>query len=196
MAQRSSRKRRKQRRRAAGELRADARGEAPPTGTAPAGTSPAGTSPAGTDSVARGYARGRARDEAARAALEPLAEGERPGAVTAGALVAAALALAEVVSFGFGYSPGEEGRIVRSVVAVGLLGTMAWGMWRTRYWAVLGMQTLLGITIVGASAAAMFAANLQAVVLVVAIVLPAGTLFWFLVKSMARIQMPERPGAR
>jgi len=58
------------------------------------------------------------------------------------------------------------------------------------------MQTLLGITIVYAAAAAMFAANLNAVILVTAIILPAGILFWFLVKSMARIQMPQRPSAR
>jgi hypothetical protein len=32
-------------------------------------------------------------------------------------------------------------------------------------------------------------------VLLVAIVGAAGALFWFLVKAMARIQMPERPGA-
>ena len=31
--------------------------------------------------------------------------------------------------------------------------------------------------------------------LVVVIVVVAGTLFWYLVKAMARIQMPERPGA-
>ena len=146
--------------------------------------------------VSRGYARGRARTEAARAALEPLAEGERPRAVTVGALVAGGLALAEVISFALGYEAGENERIIRSVLVVGLLGLMAWGMWRARYWAVLGMQTLLGITILGASVGAMFAANLRAVVLVVAIIAPAGALFWFLVKAMARIQMPERPGAR
>ena len=39
--------------------------------------------------MARGYARGREKDEAARAALKPLAPGERPTAVT----VAGALAL-------------------------------------------------------------------------------------------------------
>jgi hypothetical protein len=31
------------------------------------------------------------------------------------------------------------------------------------------------------------------VVLLVAILAAAGTLFWFMVKAMARIQMPERP---
>ena len=182
MAQRSSRKRRKERRRAAAKEAGERR--------------PVEAAEPGSDPVARGDARGRARDEAARAALEPLAEGERPPAVTAGALVAAGLALAEVVSFALGYEPGENGRVLRSVLVVGLLGVMAWGMWRVRYWAVLGMQTLLGITIVYASAAAIFAANLNAVILVTAIIVPAGALFWFLVKAMARIQMPERPGSR
>jgi hypothetical protein len=144
--------------------------------------------------MARAYARGRERDEAARAALEPLAEGERPTAVTVGAVVAVGLALAEIVALAIGYESGENERIVRSVLVVGVLGLMAWGMWNVRYWAVLGMQALLGITILGAAVGAMFAANLNAIVLVVAIIVPAGALFWFLVRSMARIQMPERPG--
>jgi hypothetical protein len=144
--------------------------------------------------MARAYARGRERDEAARAELEPLAEGERPTAVTVGAVVAVALALAEIVALAIGYESGESERIVRSVLVVGVLGLMAWGMWNVRYWAVLGMQALLGITILGAAVGAMFAANLNAIVLVVAIIVPAGALFWFLVRSMARIQMPERPG--
>ncbi len=203
MAQRSSRRRRKERRRAGGAgepaeemSHAAGGGGESAEGVPPERTHSAHANTEGDDVVARGYARGRARTEAARAALEPLAEGERPTAVTVGALVAATLALAEAVSFALGYSPGENGRIVRSVLVVGLLGVMAWGMWRARYWAILGMHTLLAITIVYASAAAMFAANLRAVVLVIAIIAPAGALFWFLVKAMARIRMPERPGAQ
>jgi len=114
--------------------------------------------------------------------------------VTVGALAAGGLVLAEVIRFVIADDPRESSEIVRSALAVGLLGTMAWGMWRVRYWAVLGMQTLLGITIVYASLAAMFAAALDAVILITFIVL-AGALFWFLVQSMARIQMPRRPGA-
>ena len=73
---------------------------------------------------------------------------------------------------------------------------MAWGMWQARYWAVLGMQTLLALTIVVASLGLITATHLWAAVLLVLIILLAsGTLFWFLVKAMARIQMPERPGS-
>jgi hypothetical protein len=34
-----------------------------------------------------------------------------------------------------------------------------------------------------------------AALLLVIIIAAAGTLFWFLIKAMARIQMPERPGS-
>jgi hypothetical protein len=69
-------------------------------------------------------------------------------------------------------------------------------MWRARYWAVLGMQTLLGLTIVASALALLTAVNVWAVILVTLILLCSGTLFWFLIKAMARIQMPERPGSQ
>ena len=69
-------------------------------------------------------------------------------------------------------------------------------MWHARYWAVLGMQTLLGITVLLASLGLISAVNLWAALLLALIIVAAGTLFWFLVKAMARIQMPERPGTR
>jgi hypothetical protein len=40
--------------------------------------------------------------------------------------------------------------------------------------------------------AAVFAANLRAVVVSLGVLIPTGVLFWFLIKAMARIQMPER----
>src|SRR5690606_29470113 len=46
---------------------------------------------AGDDALRRGYARAEARNEAIRRQLEPLAPGERPGAVTVAAIVAALL---------------------------------------------------------------------------------------------------------
>lgn len=71
----------------------------------------------------------------------------------------------------------------------------AWGMWRARYWAVLGMQALLALTIIFASLSLLNAfASGDFVVTAVALVVigGAGTLFFFMVKAMARIQMPER----
>jgi hypothetical protein len=179
-SKRTSRKRRKQRR----------------AGAAPPPRAPA----AEAEAMAQGYARSRAKDEAARAALEPLRPGERPTAVTVGAVVATLLAIANVVALAFGYnasedtlSPGSEA--TGSILAGLILAVVAYGMWRGRYWGVLGMQTLLALTIVFASLALLTANDWWAVLLLVIIIGAAGTLFWFLVKAMARIQMPERPGS-
>jgi hypothetical protein len=170
LAQRSSRKRRKQRRRG-----------------------PAGGPEA---SRQRGYAASREKDEAARRELKPLPEGERPRAVTVGAIAAGVLALANLVALVVAYDPGEPNKVVGTAAATIVLGVVAWGMWRARYWGVLGMQTLLALTIVVGCVALVTATNVAAAVLLVAIVVPAGVLFWYLVKAMARIQMPDRPSAR
>jgi hypothetical protein len=150
--------------------------------------------PSGT-TVARGYARGRERDEAARASLEPLAPGERPTAVTVGAIVAAVAAAANVVALAFGYDPDKSSETTQTVVGAVLLAVVAVGMWRAKYWAVLGMQTLLAITLIISSLMLVGTTSWRATILALALLVGAGTLFWFLVKAMARIQMPERPSA-
>lgn len=157
--------------------------------------------PAAEPSSARGYARSRARDDAARAALKPLRPGERPAAVTVGAAFATVMALANLVALAFGYNAAEDtlspgSKLTGSIIATVILALMAWGMWRARYWAVLGMQTLLALTLIVSSLGLITASTLWAAGLLVVIIAGAGTLFWFLVKAMARIQMPERPSAR
>ena len=93
----------------------------------------------------RGYAKAEERNQEAREALEPLAEGERPLVVTIGAVVAALIALSIVVGYLAGVEvDGEKPPLGpgRSRPAL-LMGIMAWGMWRARYWAVLGFQLIL-----------------------------------------------------
>ena len=137
--------------------------------------------------------RSEARDAAARAALVPLREGERPAAVTAGAVVVSLLALLEIVAFAAGAE--VDGKVPRvQLVLPFVVGSivLAWGLWRTRYWAVLALQALLAFAIVLFSVLLLIASNLAAVLVTVAVMGAAGTLFWFLVKAMARMQMPER----
>ena len=179
-----SRKRRKQRQRAASAAERSA--------------APVPAPPLAEDQASRGYARGRAKDDAARAALKPLAPGERPTAVTVGAIVAVVLAIGNVIAMGVGWDSlggdTDEGRaIVFTVLWSGILLLVAWGMWRCRYWAVLGMQTLLAITLVLTSLALIGAGSVGSAIVLTLILAAAGTLFWFMVKAMARIQMPERP---
>jgi len=171
LAQRSSRKRRKQRRRAQGSTK-------PPA-----------------DGMARGYARGRAKDDAARAALKPLREGERPTAVTVAGALALVLGVSNFGLYVAGYEiGGERPAVVGVLLYTGLMFAAAWGCFRSRYWAVLGMEALLGLAIVIFALLVVRAESILALVIGLAVIGSAGTLFWFLVKAMARIQMPERPG--
>jgi hypothetical protein len=129
----------------------------------------------------------------ARAALVPLVPGERPAAVTVGAIVAAALGLVNLGLYVAGFEiDGERPQVVGVLAFSALMLAAAWGMWRARYWAVLGMQALLGLLIVILSLVLVTAEDLWGVLLILAIIIPAGTLFWFMVKAMARIQMPTR----
>jgi hypothetical protein len=141
----------------------------------------------------RGYARGRAKDEAARAALKPLAPGERPLAVTLAALLAAVLGLSNVVLLIAGYEVDDNGQsAVGALIFAALMAAATIGMWQCRYWAVLGFQALLGIAIVFSALSLLVASNLVAVLLCVGIMVIAGPLFWFLIRAMARIQLPSR----
>jgi hypothetical protein len=137
--------------------------------------------------------RSELRNEEARAALKPLAPGERPTAVTVAAIVALALALGNLAAYAAGFKIGGTRPPFVSVAFQALLMlAAAWGMWRARYWAVLGMQAILALLIVIVAVSALKASKAIDLVIVVAIIVPAGTLFWKLVKAMARIQMPER----
>jgi len=137
--------------------------------------------------------RSEQRNEAIRAQLRPLAEGERPGAVTAGAIVAAALAVAVVVGYAVNAEVGgEQGTLAGALVLAAILLAAAWGMWRVRYWAVLGFEALLAFQVLVAALSLMVASNVWAAVLCVTAIGLGGWLFWKLIRAMARIQMPER----
>ncbi len=141
-----------------------------------------------------GYAKAEVRNQAAREALEPLAEGERPPVVTVSAVLAALVALSIVIAFAAGLKVNGSAPSVGAVAAPALImGVLAWGMWRARYWAVVSFQLVLVFLIftavygilVEATSVAGFAVTLGLLVV-------CGTLFWLMVKAMARIQMPER----
>jgi hypothetical protein len=76
------------------------------------------------------------------------------------------------------------------------MAVCAFGMWRAKYWAVLGMEVLLGLVIIIFALLLATAENLQAVLVSVAVIVLSGWLFWKLVRAMARIQMPKRPEPR
>ena len=135
--------------------------------------------------------RSEARNAEVRERLEPLQEGERPRAVTVGAVVCVLLVVANLVALLAGRDiGGRSSTLVFFLVWSVILLAIAWGMWRSRYWAVLGLQALLAVAMVIFAVILFTASNLAAVGISLAVLVPAGTLFWFLVKALARIQIP------
>jgi hypothetical protein len=136
--------------------------------------------------------RSELRNEKARAALKPLAPGERPTWVTVAAIVAIVLAAGNVVAYAAGVKINGARPTPGPVFGQALLmGFVAWGMWNARYWAVLLMEAILALLIVVVTVLALRASTALDIVIVVAILVPACLLFWKLVKAMARMQMPE-----
>jgi hypothetical protein len=147
----------------------------------------------GGNGLERGYARSRERDEATRAGLKPLAPGERPTAVTIAAVLAALLVVANLVVYLAGWEvqgsqPSLRGLLSYSVI----LGAAAVGMWLGKYWAVLGFEMLLAITIIFTALFLLRASNWEAVLFCAGVLGVCGPLFWFLIRAMARLQMPTR----
>ncbi|MDX6610644.1 MAG: hypothetical protein QOF85_2569 [Solirubrobacterales bacterium] len=150
--------------------------------------------PAPRERMEQGYARAEERNQEAREALDPLAEGERPLVVTVGAVISALIAISIVVGYLAGTEVnGEKPRFVQVLAPALLMGLMSWGMWRSRYWAVLGFQLVLVFLIFSAVyGLALQAATVAQVLATLALLAVAGTFFWLMVKAMARIQMPTR----
>jgi hypothetical protein len=145
------------------------------------------------DAMARGYARSRARADDVRAGLEPLAPGERPLAVTIAAILAALLAVANIVVYLAGWDVGGSDPSLQGLlIYCAVLGVAAVGMWLGRYWAVLGFQMLLAGSIIITSLFLLRASNWQAVLFCVGVLAVCTPLFWFLIRAMARLQMPSR----
>jgi hypothetical protein len=132
------------------------------------------------------------RNAELRAQLAPLGDGERPGAVTAGAIVAAALALLVLVGYLAGARVGGRGTLAGALSIAVILGVAAWGMWKVRYWAVLGFEALLAFQVLIAALSLLVASNVWAALLCLVVIGLGGWLFWKLIRAMARIQMPER----
>jgi hypothetical protein len=66
------------------------------------------------------------------------------------------------------------------------------GMWRARYWAVLGFEALLGVSVLIAALSLVVVSSAKGVAICLVTIAICGPLFYKLVRAMARIQMPQR----
>ena len=168
--------------------------EADGSTSAPPASEPA-EPPQSIAQVAR--SRSEERNAAVRATLTPLAPNERPWPIVVGALLALAIAVSNVVQVIVGGKVEFEkqhvtpvGPLIFSVIML----VCAVGMWRKRYWAVLGFQALLALVILFFALLLIRASNLLGVVIGAAVVAGGGFLFFKLVRVLSRIQMPQAPG--
>ena len=138
-------------------------------------------------------AKTEAKNQAAREALEPLEEDERPRVVTIDAVISAIVCASIVIGYVAGVEiDGERPNILQVIAPLVIFGVMAWGLWNAKYWAVLGFQTVLLFALIGASLSLVLASEWTQAIGNVLIIAGSGALFFFNIKAMARIQMPDR----
>jgi hypothetical protein len=136
------------------------------------------------------------REELARTALEPLREDERPAALLVAIAVCIVLALGVIVGAASVHDLSRHGGSVPGAALLAVvLALLAQGMYRKRYWAVLGFEALLAFQILVTSLALVVASTIAAAAICLLSVGLGGWLFWKLVRVMGRIQAGERPTA-
>jgi hypothetical protein len=190
---RSGRRKRKRRSAQRDETSAPATTDAEEAEPQDAGREAVGGDDIAALAAAQGVSRSEVRNQLAREALEPLEEGERPFVVTVGALISALIALLIAGAWITGAEvSGERPGALQFLAPATLFGVMALGMWKARYWAVLGFQAVMAIFMVGSALTLISATSLLGAITPLLVGAVAGTMFWFTVKALARIQMPDR----
>jgi hypothetical protein len=133
------------------------------------------------------------REALARAALEPLGEDERPPALIVAAGVCTVLGAGVLVGGLTIHDLSKHGgSIPGAIFLTGVFAGLALGMYRRRYWAVLGFEALLAFQIIFTSLALVLASTVKAAVACVVAVGLGGWLFWKLIRVMGRMQAGER----
>jgi hypothetical protein len=129
------------------------------------------------------------RDELARAALRPLGEREWPAPLRIAIAVCLLLAAGVIAGAASVHDLSRHGGSLPGAALLAVvLALLAQGMYRRRYWAVLGFEALLGFQIIVTSLALVVASTLLAAAICLLSVLLGGWLFWKLVRVMGRIQ--------
>jgi hypothetical protein len=148
------------------------------------------TQPDGEPEAAPKESRSEQRAAAVRADLEPLAPGEVPAPLAISIAIAGLLGLGNLVAYAAGAKVGgrHPGPGILSFSAV--MAIAVWGMVRRRYWAVLGFQALVALTVLYFCLLLIVASNALALIVCLLVIGGGSWLFWKLVRVMARIQTP------
>ncbi|HEY5390210.1 MAG TPA: hypothetical protein VIJ83_06600 [Solirubrobacteraceae bacterium] len=137
----------------------------------------------------------RAREEEARAALTPLAPGERPRPLLAAVAACTLLGGANVIAYAAGAKIDGHHPGAGVLAFTGLMALLGGGMWARRYLAVLAFEALLALVVLVFALFLVEASNIEAVALCVGIIGLGGWLFWKLVRVMGRMSAPRQPSS-
>ena len=133
------------------------------------------------------------REEEARAGLEPLGEDERPVPLLIAVAVCVVVALAVIAGAATIHDLSRRGGSIPGAVFLAfVLLALAQGMYRRRYWSVLGFEALLAFQVLVTSLALVVASTITAATVCLVSIGLGGWLFWKLVRVMGRIQAGER----
>jgi hypothetical protein len=125
-------------------------------------------------------------------ALEPLGPDERPPALMVAVVVSGLLAVAVIVGALTIHDLSRHGgSLPGGVFLAGVLALLAVGMYRRRYWAVLGFEALLAFQVIVTSLALVVADTVRAAALCLLGIVLGGWLFWKLIRVMGRLQAGE-----
>jgi hypothetical protein len=140
---------------------------------------------------------GPTADERARAALAPLGPDERPATLLVAIAVCALLGAGVIVGALTVHDLSRHGGSVPGAVFLAaILALLALGMYRRRYWAVLGFEALLAFQVLVTSLALVVASTILAALVCLVSVALGVWLFWKLIRVMGRIQAGERESLR
>lgn len=140
---------------------------------------------------------GGEHDELLRAALEPLGEHERPAALLVAVAACALLAIGVIVGAVTVHDLSRRGgSLPAGLFLAAVLAGLAQGMYRHRYWAVLGFEALLAFQIIVTSLALIVASTIKAAAICTVAIGLGSWLFWKLVRIMGRLQAGARADLR
>jgi hypothetical protein len=164
---------------------------AAPAADTPAAETPVAVSP--RNRMEAGYARGRQRDDEIRAVLTPLAPGQRTTSLNVAVAVAVLLAILVIVGAATNNDLSSSGGSwTGAILIAAVLLLAASGMYRTRYWAVIGFEAFLAFQIIMATLALVVVSNVWGLLVCLAVIGLSGWLAWKLIRVMARIQAYDR----
>ena len=153
----------------------------------------AGRGSGGERGAGRGSRDRAGAEELARAALRPLGAEEQPRALMIAVAVSLALAAGVLIGALTVHDLARRGgSLPGALFLAGVLCLLAQGMYRHRYWAVLGFEAFLAFQVLVTSLALVVASTIIAACACTLSVGLGGWLFWKLISVMGRIQASER----